>query len=452
MSRRPNLRSTTSALNQRAAVIPTDAVKAEQPSSKLTYTSLRRPTRSSATVEEPAPPVKNSKLDIAKYEYKDRIPSPRKRPRINDVAKEEEVGTKTSPVKSPAKKPLPQVSLAKPHAAPAKWEEQYRLIEKMRRGIVAPVDEMGCERPRTNTEGDPKTFRFHILISLMLSSQTKDAVTSAAVTALHSSLPGGLSAASLAAAPLETIQECINKVGFWRRKAEYIQEAAKTLLEQEGDEKGDVPKTVEGLCKLKGVGPKMAFLALQCAWDINAGIGVDVHVHRITNRLKWHRPPTSTPEQTRLNLQSWLPPHLHKPINPLMVGFGQVICLPVGPRCDICLLGQKEICPSRIKGTNAKGRKEVMYSFEEEDDVVAIGQWRWGQAKGVKNEAKVEIGYEEGLEKIKDEEPENSVEVEQMIGEPGMRRPDEVLEILDQVDGPTDIGAEPIIKTENVSW
>lgn len=134
------------------------------------------------------------------------------------------------------------------------------------------------------------------------------------------------------------------------------------------------------------------------------------------------------------------------------MGFGQVICLPVGPRCDICLLGQKEICPSRVKGTTAKGRKEVVYSFEEEEDVVAMGQWRWGQAKGVKNEAKVEIGYEEGLEKIKDEEPENSVEVEQMIGEPGMRRPDEVLEILDQVDGPTDIDAQPIIKTENVYW
>lgn len=135
-----------------------------------------------------------------------------------------------------------------------------------------------------------------------------------------------------------------------------------------------------------------------------------------------------------------------------MVGFGQVICLPVGPRCDICLLGQKEICPSRVKGTTAKGRKEVVYSFEEEEDVVAMGQWRWGQAKGVKSEAKVEIGYEGGLEKIKDEEPENSVEVEQMIGEPGMRRPDEVLEILDQVDGPTDIDAQPIIKTENVYW
>lgn len=76
----------------------------------------------------------------------------------------------------------------------------------------------------------------------------------------------------------------------------------------------------------------------KCAWDINAGIGVDVHVHRITNRLKWHKPPTNTPEQTRLNLQSWLPSHLHKPINPMMVGFGQVsdrsISLQTG--CYVC--------------------------------------------------------------------------------------------------------------------
>lgn len=135
-----------------------------------------------------------------------------------------------------------------------------------------------------------------------------------------------------------------------------------------------------------------------------------------------------------------------------MVGFGQVICLPVGPRCDICLLGQKEICPSRVKGANSKGRKEVAYSFKEEGDEVAVGQWRWGQAKGVESEAKIEIGYEEGLGNIKDEESESSIKVEQMIEEPGMRRPEEVLEILDQVDGPTDIGAEPVIKTENVDW
>lgn len=121
----------------------------------------------------------------------------------------------------------------------------------------------------------------------------------------------------------------------------------------------------------------------------NAGIGVDVHVHRITNRLKWHKPPTITPEQTRVNLESWLPSHLHKGINPMLVGFGQVsftfsfvylshpskpllplakltlqtVCQPVGPRCDICLLGIKRICPSRVAGVKAEGRKPVEYTY-----------------------------------------------------------------------------------------
>jgi endonuclease-3 len=102
----------------------------------------------------------------------------------------------------------------------------------------------------------------------MLSSQTKDAVTSQAVTNLHTNLPGGLTAQSLAAASPEIVQDCISKVGFWRRKTGYIQDAARKLLERTGEDRGDVPNTIEGLCALKGVGPKMAFLALQCAWDM----------------------------------------------------------------------------------------------------------------------------------------------------------------------------------------
>lgn len=142
MSRRPNIRSTKPVINNSVAIVAADAVKEELPSPKLTYTSLRRSTRSSVTAEGSASPVRNSKLNIAKYEYKDPTPSSRKRQKIDDIVKEEEVETKTSPIKSPAKKPLPQVALAKPHSAPAKWEEQYQLIEKMRRGFVAPVDEM----------------------------------------------------------------------------------------------------------------------------------------------------------------------------------------------------------------------------------------------------------------------------------------------------------------------
>lgn len=113
----------------------------------------------------------------------------------------------------------------------------------------------------------------------------------------------------------------------------------------------------------------------------NAGIGVDVHVHRITNRLKWHKPPTQTPEQTRVNLESWLPPDRFRGINPMLVGFGQVICLPVGPRCDVCLLATAKLCPSRVANVRAEGRKEVVYTFTSEE----------GRGGGG---AKVEIGYE----------------------------------------------------------
>lgn len=119
-----------------------------------------------------------------------------------------------------------------------------------------------------------------------------------------------------------------------------------------------------------------------------------MHVHRITNRLKWHKPPTKTPEETRVNLESWLPHELYKPINPLLVGFGQVICLPVGPRCDVCLLGQQKLCPSRV-AVNAANRKEVAFTFTAD-------------AEG-SGGAKVEIGYEEEL-KLKDEVKEERME------------------------------------------
>lgn len=141
-----------------------------------------------------------------------------------------------------------------------------------------------------------------------------------------------------------------------------------------------------------------------------------MHVHRITNRLKWHKPPTQTPEQTRINLESWLPPELHKPINPMLVGFGQVICLPVGPRCDVCLLGKQKICPSRVSNVKAEGRKEVIYTFTDDEDET------------------VEIQYE-GLMRIKDED---GVKIEPTEG---LETVEQVLEVLDQVDGAQAIGS-----------
>ncbi|KAH7890083.1 DNA glycosylase [Phlebopus sp. FC_14] len=243
---------------------------------------------------------------------------------------------------SPKKMKVVRQSLDVPHPAPMRWKEAYDAIKEMRSRIVAPVDTMGCEQAQYK-EQDPKNQRFATLISLMLSSQTKDEVTDAAVAKLRSALGGSISVDALIAADETAISEAIAKVGFWRRKTQYIRQTAQRLRD---NFESDVPKTVDELCSLPGVGPKMAFLALQVAWKLNVGIGVDVHVHRITNRLGWHRRETKNPEETRLNLQSWLPKELHGEINHLLVGFGQMVCLPLGPKCDSCTLSSEGLCPS----------------------------------------------------------------------------------------------------------
>ncbi|KZT74038.1 DNA glycosylase [Daedalea quercina L-15889] len=253
-----------------------------------------------------------------------------------------------------------------PHPAPARWSEAYNAIKDMRSRIVAPVDTMGCNRAQLE-ETIPQNQRFATLISLMLSSQTKDEVTFTAVSKLRETVGGSLSVDAILKADDAAISEAICKVGFWRRKTQYIKQAAQRLHDEFDS---DVPKTVDELCSLPGVGPKMAFLCLQDAWKLNAGIGVDVHVHRITNRLGWHKPPTKTPEETRLNLQSWLPLELHPEINALLVGFGQTICSPVGPRCDSCELS-RGLCPSARKG-KSKSKKVVVTAVREAGPKVEI--------------------------------------------------------------------------------
>ena len=98
------------------------------------------------------------------------------------------------------------------------------------------------------------------------------------------------------------------------------------------------------------------------------GIGVDVHVHRITNLWGWHK--TKSPEETRLALQAWLPREKWHDINHLLVGFGQTICLPVGRDCRICKLSDKGLCPSavisRSKFTKRVKKKEAFREIEQQ--------------------------------------------------------------------------------------
>ena len=111
---------------------------------------------------------------------------------------------------------------------------------------------------------------------------------------------------------------------------------------------------VEDLVKLPGIGPKMGYLALSCAWGKNDGIGVDVHVHRICQRLRFTKKPKN-PEATRAQLESWLPKDKWQEINKLLVGFGQQICSAKAPNCSNCL--NAPICPKDFSGEKISPKK-----------------------------------------------------------------------------------------------
>jgi endonuclease-3 len=177
---------------------------------------------------------------------------------------------------------------------PPNWQIVYDTLESFREITKAPVDTMGCERLADPT-ASPKDQRFQTLIALMLSSQTKDTVTSVAVRKLQNELEGGLTLETILAIDETRLDQFIKTVGFHAKKASYIKRAAEILRDQYA---GDIPDTIEGLTSLPGVGPKMGYLTLQVAWNMNLGIGVDVHVHRICNRLGWVK--TNTPEETRM--------------------------------------------------------------------------------------------------------------------------------------------------------
>lgn len=264
-------------------------------------------------------------------------------------------------------------------APPSYWTEMYDAVKRMRapggKAYPAAVDTMGCER-LADEAASPKDQRFHTLVALMLSSQTKDTVNAVAMRRLQTELPAykkgapvGLNLDNMLAVEPDVLNQMIWAVGFHNNKtkcavrptsattrvtdqARYLKQTAEILRDKWN---GDIPDTIEGLTSLPGVGPKMGYLCLSAAWDKTEGIGVDVHVHRITNLWGWNQ--TKNPEETRLALQSWLPQDRWRDINHMLVGLGQTVCLPVGRRCGECELGLDGLCKAAEKKKVFEGRK-----------------------------------------------------------------------------------------------
>ncbi|CDK29581.1 unnamed protein product [Kuraishia capsulata CBS 1993] len=243
----------------------------------------------------------------------------------------------------------------------------YDEVKKMRAKVIAPVDTMGCHNIPTRISGlqEGLVFRFQLLITLMLSSQTKDEVNHQVMADMQKAfLAKGYEDGVCLQAMLDVsefdLDKMIYRVGFHNRKAKYIKQTAEILREKHG---GDIPKDIDSITAFPGVGPKMGFLLLQGAWNITTGIGVDVHMFRLANMWGWvPKTKSPTPEQTRAAFESWLPEEYWQEINPTLVGFGQVVCLPRGPRCDLCTLATKKMCPGvDRKLLNKVAKEKALY-------------------------------------------------------------------------------------------
>jgi endonuclease-3 len=194
-----------------------------------------------------------------------------------------------------------------------------REVRKWKVPAVGIVAEQAVDRP------------FETLVSTILSLRTKDAVTEQASRRLLSRAP---TPEAIAALPIAQIETLIYPAGFYHTKARNLRETARILLQDYG---GKVPRTMEELLELPGVGRKTANLVITVGYG-GYGICVDTHVHRISNR--WAYVKTRTPEQTESALRDKLPRKHWRTYNDLLVTFGQNLCLPVSPWCSRCPVEQ----------------------------------------------------------------------------------------------------------------
>ncbi len=183
------------------------------------------------------------------------------------------------------------------------------------------------QTPSVTVIGDTYNDAFHVLISCIISLRTKDDVTMGASQRLftRASSPEALSKLNA-----KTIEKLIYPAGFYKNKAAQIKKISKTIHKDFGDV---TPDTIDELLKFKGVGRKTANLTVTLGYG-KPGICVDIHVHRILNRIGYIE--TKKPDDTEMVLREILPKKHWIPINDILVTYGQNVCKPVSPFCSEC--------------------------------------------------------------------------------------------------------------------
>ncbi|MEA5570471.1 endonuclease III [Calothrix sp. UHCC 0171] len=179
-----------------------------------------------------------------------------------------------------------------------------------------------------------------LLVATILSAQCTDERVNKVTSVLFARFPD---AASLANADLGEIEELVRTTGFYRNKAKNIQGACRMIMKDFG---GQVPNRMDDLLKLPGVARKTANVVLAHAFGINAGVTVDTHVKRLTNRLGLTE--HDDPIRIERDLMKLLPQPDWENWSIRLIYHGRAVCKARNPACDRCELA--DLCPSNGKG------------------------------------------------------------------------------------------------------
>jgi endonuclease-3 len=203
----------------------------------------------------------------------------------------------------------------KPHATPGQAARILDLLERAH-------PEARCELSYRNA--------FELAVATILSAQCTDERVNQVTPRLFERYPD---ARTLAAAPLVEVEEIIRSTGFFRAKARSITGFARGLVERHG---GEVPRSMEALVPLPGVGRKTANVVLGHAFDVNEGIAVDTHVLRVTSRLGLAE--GDDPLKVEAQLMALVPRERWTRTTDLLIFHGRKVCDARRPACGVCPL------------------------------------------------------------------------------------------------------------------
>ncbi|MEP6690702.1 MAG: endonuclease III [Gemmatimonadaceae bacterium] len=212
-------------------------------------------------------------------------------------------------------------------------------IRRPAAGATETYDALFAAYPTAHCALDHRS-PFELVAATILSAQCTDVRVNMVTPALFARYP---TPGALAVAKQEDVEELIKSAGFFRNKAKSLIGMAQALVERHG---GEVPRTMEELTRLPGVGRKTANVVLGNAFGMNEGIVVDTHVTRLSNRLGW----TTTEDAVKIEqeLIPMFPRENWTMLSHLLIDHGRSICDARAPKCGACFLAAR--CPSRRIG------------------------------------------------------------------------------------------------------